>query len=98
MKKDGRELFYKDNKWRYNYTMEGEDIRYEAEIFVVQINGETDEENNGKEYLVSIAKKKQYAELYDFDNDKIYKKDSSILLDSEMAGPKGCALNITINK
>ena len=98
MKKDGRELFYKDNNWRYNYTMEGEDIRYEAEIFVVQINGETDEENNGKEYLVSIAKKKQYAELYDFENDKIYKKDSSILLDSEMAGPKGCALNITINK
>ena len=98
MKKDGRELFYKDNKWSSNYNMEGEDIRYEAEIFVVKINGGTGEENNEKEYLVSIAKKKQYAELYDFENDKIYKKDSSILLGSEMVGPKGCALNYTINK
>ena len=86
--KDGREFFYKDNKWSNKYTIEGEDIRHEAEIFVVKINGKTGEENNRKEYLVSIAQKKQYTELYDFDNDKIYKKDSSILLANEMAGTK----------
>ena len=97
IKKDGREFFYKDNKWSNKYTIEGEDIRHEAEIFVVKINGKIGEENNGKEYLVSIAKKNHYAELYDFDNDKIYKKDSSILLGNEMAGTKGYALNYTIN-
>ena len=97
MKKDGREFFYKDNEWRYNYTMEGEGNRDEAEIFVVKINGEIGEENNGKEYLVSIAKENQFAELYDFDNNKIYKKISSSLLGSGMVSPKGCALNYTVN-
>ena len=97
MKKDGREFFYKDNKWRYNYTMKGEDIRDEAEIFIVKINGKAGDESNGKEYLVSIAKGNQYAELYDFENDKIYKKPSSDLLGIGMASLKGYALNYTIN-
>ena len=97
MKKDGREFFYKDNNWRYNYSMEGEGFRDEAETFVIKISGDDKEENNGKEYLISIPKGDQYAELYDFDKGKIYKKTSSSLLGVEMAGIKGCALNYTIN-
>ena len=67
IKKNGRGLFYKNGNYTYYYSFEASkqtgnngNMRYEADIFTVIINGG---DNNGKEYLVSIGNNNQYIEL-----------------------------------
>ena len=92
IKNNGREFFYHNNEWSYHYSMEGNGIRYEAEIFTVSIYGG----NNNKEYLVSVGKGTQYTELYDFDKGQIYQKTSPEFLGTQMINERGAAFNYTI--
>ena len=50
----------------------------ESEIFTIKVK------DTNTEYLVSVSKKEQFCELYDFDSNNIYKIQSSVFLGSEM--------------
>ena len=100
IKKNGRGLFYKNDNYSYYYSIEASEqtgnsgnIRHEAEIFSVIINGGA---NNGKEYLVSIGNDNQYIELYDFDNNKIYQKSAYDLFGTKKTSIRGVAINLPI--
>ena len=56
-----------------NYANES-DIgeRYESKNIVIKLSGE--DNNNKSEYLISIWNGNYYVEIYDFENDKIYRK------------------------
>ena len=45
--------------------------KYESENIVIKLGGE---ENNEKEYLLSVSKEDSYIEIYDFDNHIIAQK------------------------
>ena len=101
IKKNGRGLFYKNDNYTYYYSIEASEqtgnsgnIRHEAEIFSVIINGGA---NNGKEYLVSIGNDNQYIELYDFDNNKIYQKSAYDLFGTKKTSIRGAAINYQSN-
>ena len=110
IKKNGRSFFKsktKNMKTKY-YSIKAKDqinnegnIRYEAEIFIATVY---EDDNNAKEYLVSVPKGDRYTELYDFDNDKIYQTTTQDFLQKPMNNSKGCVFsyksitdNITYN-
>ena len=73
LKKNGRN-FFKENTPFYSMTVQNQDDdgnKYESEIFIAKLNDGNDKDN---EYIVSMTKSNRYAELYDFDNNKIYQK------------------------
>ena len=103
VKKNGRALFKNktENKMTKFYYLEAKNqtenegnIRYEAEIFISTINGG---DYNGKEYLVSVGKGARYAELYDFDNDKIYQTKTYDFLKSKMDNSRSGVINFKSN-
>ena len=49
--------------------------KYEGESLVIRESGNTTEK---KEYLMSLSKKISYVEIYDFENEIIYKKDLTL--------------------
>ena len=80
LKANGRPLF-KDkqtNKETPYYMIETNEEKhphkgkYESEAIVIKSSEEN--ENNGKEYFLSVSKLECYAEIFDFENDKIYYK------------------------
>ena len=68
LKKDGRVFFTKNNSQYYSIEANEVSIKYESEIFAAKIN-----DNNKKEYIISIGKLEHNTELYDFEENKIYK-------------------------
>ena len=73
LKKNGRNLFKEDTPF-YSITAQNQDnngIKYESEIFIIKLNSGADK---SKEYIVSMSKSESFAELYDFDNNKIYQR------------------------
>ena len=86
LKKNGRYYFKNnDNNETSFYSFEVNDangkeiIRYEAEVFVTKVN--TKGEENGKEYMVSIGRTDSGAELYDFENNIVYKNKTTKIFD-----------------
>jgi len=74
IKNDGQPYF-KNNQYINTIIISGQEGndngRFEGEIFFVTINGEN---NENKEYLVSVGFDNQYIELYDFDNNRVIKQ------------------------
>ena len=72
--KTGRDLFKINNTETQFYSFipsdEGEGEKYQGEIQIATMNQE-----NNKEYILSLTKGDSYAELYDFENGIIYKKN-----------------------
>ena len=78
LKKNGRGFFRNNdsNKEDYYCLMNAEQNltkygKYESENIVIKLGGE---ENNEKEYLLSVSKEDSYIEIYDFDNHIIAQK------------------------
>ena len=78
LKKNGRGFFRNivSNKEDYYCLMNAEQNltkygKYESENIVIKLGGE---ENNEKEYLLSVSKEDSYIEIYDFDNHIIAQK------------------------
>ena len=75
LKENGRP-FFKDNnneKLYYSINVEGEAYKkFEADSLIIKLSNN---DNNGKEYYFSISKLECNAELFDFDNNKVYTKD-----------------------
>jgi len=93
---DGSFLFEgNEGNHQIKIEVDGEpNTRKYAENFVVKI----DDENMGtKEYLVSVPNEDQYAELYDFDNDRIYKQNSTDLIGRKLLGIKHSSTNVLIS-
>ena len=70
---DGKPLFKENEEKKYFYSINITDgsnyEQYEAEHFIIKSsNGE----NYGKEYFFSVSKVGCNAELFDFENDRIY--------------------------
>ena len=86
IKKNGR-YYFKNNENNetpfYEFEVNNSNgkpiIRYEAEVFIAKVN--TAVENKGKEYIVSIGRKDSGAELYDFENNIVYKNNASKIFD-----------------
>ena len=81
IKSNGREFFNSDSEteksYHYSITAEGQtgnngNLRYEGVIFAAAMN---ENPNKGKEYLVSTSRYK-YTELFDFDNNQMYQKNT----------------------
>ena len=73
LKENGRFYFTQNSNETPYYTFEIDDsTRNEAELFVIKLN-----EDNEKEYLISIANGDGYIELYDFKNNNPYIKKTS---------------------
>ena len=74
LKNNGRDLFKINNKETPFYSFEilnenNSGKKYQGEIQIATMNQE-----NNKEYLLSLSKAESYAELYDFENGEMYKK------------------------
>ena len=71
IKNDGQPYF-KNNQYINTIIISGQEGndngRFEGEIFFVTINGEN---NENKEYLISVGFDNQYIELYDFDSNTV---------------------------
>ena len=94
---DGSYLFEEDGAHQICLTASGQsgnsyNQRNYAENFCVTIN---DEEN--KEYIVSIANKEQYTELYDFETRHIYQKVSTDIMGYSIDGFRHSSANFVIN-
>ena len=80
LKQNGRDLFKINDTETQFYsfipTGEGEGEKYQGEIQIAKMNQE-----NNKEYLLSLSKSDSYAELYDFECGEIYKKKCLIYLE-----------------
>ena len=75
---EGYGLFNKSNPFINLFLNDSaEKGRYESEIFTLQFP-----ENNNKEYLISISKAPQYAELYDLYKNNIYYDNVSTVFGS----------------
>ena len=79
LKRDGRVFFAKNNSQYYSIEANEVSIKYESEIFTAKIN-----DNNEKEYIISIGKLEHNTELYDFEEDKIYKISTNDFLGINM--------------
>ena len=76
---DGKPLFKENEEEKYFYSINITDgsnyEQYEAEHFIIKSsNGE----NYGKEYFFSVSKVGCNAELFDFENDRVYVKTSRV--------------------
>ena len=84
LKNNGRIFFSKNNS---NYfSMEAKDQitnegngRNEADVFIAKINIDNIINEEQNEYLVSVGKREQFTELYDFNEDKIYQISTNLL-------------------
>ena len=80
----------------YHYSIkavgqiDNENARYEAIIFIATMNEDPDK---GKEYLASITRFGQYAELFDFDRNKMHQKKTSDVLGDIMTNTGGSSVN-----
>ena len=54
--------------------------KYESKLFIAKINSGEDKD---KEFIVSMSKDSGYAELYDFEYDRIYQKQTSMITNKE---------------
>ena len=76
-KKNGRGLFTdkQTNESSYYYSIEvnqgDQYAKLESQNIVIKLSGN---ENNNKEYLISIPNSRAYVEIYDFENGIIYQK------------------------
>jgi len=71
-KKNGRPFF--QNETNYFYSMNSpkkisSEQKFESDSLVIKLNNESE-----KEYLLSIGKVNSFCEIYDFENNEIYKK------------------------
>ena len=97
LKKNGRYFFNNKTEetpfYLFIAEIENESLgkKYESEIFIAKINEGEDKE---KEYIVSIGKGSDYAELYDFDNNRIYHQKASNIIGIEHENLRSAALTI----
>lgn len=70
LKKNGRPYFNNNGEESSIKKIESDTIRYEGNIFGIKLKGN----NNNKEYIIGFGIYEAYFELYDFDNNMIYKK------------------------
>ena len=96
LKKNGRDLFKVNNKESslYSYELETNEEdnsgkKYQGEIQVATMNQE-----NNKEYLLSLSKATSYAELYDLENGVMYKKKMSEIFGIENQNDRQISLAI----
>ena len=71
-KKNGRPFF--QNETSYFYSMNSTKLKdwekkFESDSIVIKLS-----DGSEKEYLLSTGNKESYAEIYDFEEDKVYKK------------------------
>ena len=64
--------------------------KYESENIVIKLGGE---ENNEKEYLLSVSKEDSYIEIYDFDNHIITQKESPTFIKIRLMKETFLAIN-----
>ena len=64
---DGTSYYFSKN---VNLSKDTEE-KFECEAIIIKLSGNN---NDGKEYLLSIGNKESYAEIYDFEEDKVYKE------------------------
>ena len=96
LKKNGRNFFKINGEETqfYSYKLvDGEEDnsgkKYEGEIQIATMNQE-----DNKEYLLSLSKAESYAELYDFENMEIYKKKMVLLFGIENLNERQISLSI----
>ena len=93
LKKNGRN-FFKENTPFYSIIVQNQDNggkKYESEILIIKLN---DGDEKDKEYIISMTKSDAFAELYDFDNNKIYQKKMMNILGTTHQNLRQAALTI----
>jgi hypothetical protein len=79
-KKNGRPFF--QNETSYFYSMNSTKLKdwekkFESDSLVIKLSDRSE-----KEYLLSIGKKESFCEIYDFENNEIYKKSMENFTDN----------------
>ena len=97
LKQNGRNLFKINTTETQFYSFkpineENYGKKYQGEIQIVKMNQE-----NNKEYLLSLTKAQSYAELYDFENGIMYKKKMIVLFWYENQNERQISLTISNN-
>ena len=92
--KNGRDLFKINNKTTQFFSFiptdeDNDGKKYQGEIQIARMIQE-----DNKEYLLSLTKAESYAELYDFDNDRMYKKKMYNLFGYENQNERQISLTI----
>ena len=85
LKADGSPFFtdkitQKETPFRNKIITENDQGQFEGEGLVIKLSSN---ENNGKEYYMSISKLENYAEIHDFDNDAVYSKTIQVFTSIE---------------
>ena len=95
LKQNGRPFFNNsDNEETLFYLIKGQDfnnLMLDREVSIIKTN------LNNEEYIINIQKDKDYVEVFDFSNNKIYKKISSELFGYPICNYRGIPLNIKEN-
>ena len=77
IKKNGRPYFLIDNKETYFATSDSNKARNEGNIYAIKLSGSTD----NKEYVIAFGNNDSNFELYDFDNNDVYYKETKSFFD-----------------
>ena len=96
LKNNGRGLFLNNSQetpfyYIHPQNQNNEGKKYESELFIARINSGEDKD---KEFVVSMSKDNGYAELYDFNHDKIYQKQTSQITNKEHQSKRQAGLLI----
>ena len=96
LKNNGRGFFKNNSKETEFYWFQAENEeqsgkKYEAELVIAKLN---EGDDKGKEYIVSLSKAETYAELYDFENDELYKMKMISLIGMENQNMRMASLTI----
>ena len=76
LKKNGSPYFKVDNQKSYFYKRITNRLRKEGNIFAIKLNSTNNEdEDKDKEYIISFGIETTNFELYDFDNNEVYKEE-----------------------
>ena len=91
----GRDFFLNNNEETpfYSIKAQGQDNegkKYQSVNFIIKLN----EENQDKEFILSITKDKGYMELYDFEHDKIYQRQTKSITQMEHQNERQAGLMI----
>ena len=73
-KRNGRPFFQNETSYFYSINLTNDwKEKFESDILPIKLS-----DGNEKEYLISTGKVNSYVEIYDFDNNEIYKKPINI--------------------
>ena len=91
LKKNGRPFFNNNESYYYSINSNISAInesKYVSDSIVIKLSGN---ENNGKEYLISSGNKD--IEIYDFENNKIYKKPMTTFAENRVESYRNSAIS-----